>query len=127
MKLIHFVFFLLFCLFQQSLWAYGKAYDQASFDDRLASGQAIVVHVHADWCSTCRAQNMILDKLVKEGHYSDIEFLQVNFDDQKDVLNKFDVKYQSTLILFKNGQEVDRLSTQRNISAITKLLDKSKK
>jgi thioredoxin-like negative regulator of GroEL len=125
MKVFNYILTCVFIVLHDSLWAYGKLYDQATFDSNLAQGKPTLIHVHAAWCSTCRAQDMILDELMKSGDYPTIEVLQVNFDERKDLLDKFMVDYQSTLILFKGGQEIDRLSTKRNVSAIRKLLDQS--
>src|SRR6056300_1024991 len=112
-------------LFSFNVWAYGSNYDAAQFEQSIAQKKTILIHVHAPWCSTCHAQDMILDELVKTRAYSDVIIMQVNYDDQKDLLKKFQTKYQSTLILFKDGKEVDRITAKRNVSAIKALLDKS--
>ncbi len=45
---------LLLCV-TQPVSAAGKFYTQQEFDSLLALGKPIVVHIHADWCGTCKA------------------------------------------------------------------------
>jgi thioredoxin-like negative regulator of GroEL len=88
--------------------AVGKPFDAAAFQAAQKAGQPILVTVHADWCSTCRTQDPIVDALLKEPPYSRYAVFRVDFDRQKDVLRQLGVRYQSTLIVFKGAKEVGR-------------------
>lgn len=39
-------------------------YSQSRFDTLSASGQPVLLAVHASWCPTCKAQRPILDALM---------------------------------------------------------------
>lgn len=115
-----------FVLFQAvSVFAAGQAFTQANFDALQAAGKPVVVHVHADWCPTCRSQDAILNPLIKSPEFKGVTFLQVNFDDQKDVLKKFNVANQSTIIVFKGGKEVGRSVGDTKAPSVDALVKKS--
>lgn len=86
-----------------------KPYDAQSFAKALAAGP-VVVHVHADWCPVCRAQQPTLEKLSTDAKLSKVEFIKVNFDKDKDFLRTHRVANQSVIVVFKGGKEVSRLS-----------------
>ena len=50
---------------------------------------------------------------------------QIDFDSQKDLLRKFDVRMQSTLISFKGASEVGRSTGDTNPASIEALVAKS--
>ena len=115
-----------FVLFQAiSAFAVGQAFTQSSFDALQNAGKPVIVHVHADWCPTCKSQDAILNPLMKSPEFKGVTFLQVNFDNQKDTLQKFNVANQSTIIVFKNGKEVGRSIGDTNKSSIDALAKKS--
>lgn len=57
--------------------------------------------------------------------FKGVTFLQVSFDDQKDVLKKFNVANQSTIIVFKGGKEVGRSVGDTKYMSIDALAKKS--
>lgn len=108
-----------------SVFAAGQAFTQANFDTLQTAGKPVIVHVHADWCPTCKSQDTILNPLIKSPEFKGVTFLQVNFDDQKDVLKKFNVANQSTIIVFKGGKEVGRSIGDTKAASIDALAKKS--
>jgi thiol-disulfide isomerase/thioredoxin len=85
------------------------AYEAASFEQLRRSAPAVVVHVHADWCPTCRAQAPTLTQLSQDPAYAAIRFVRVDFDRDAAFKREHRVAQQSTIIVFRGGQEVDRL------------------
>ena len=117
---------LFLCLmFISPVFASEQAYTQAVFDKLIQQGQPVLVSIHADWCPTCRAQAPVLSKLLKQNEYQKINALRVDFDQQKDVLKALKVDRQSTLIVFKAGQEVGRSLGDTSEDAIAALLKKA--
>ncbi len=86
-----------------------KPYDAESFAKALAAGP-VVVHVHAEWCPVCKAQQPALEKLSTDAKLSKVGFVRVNFDKDKDFLRAHRVANQSVIVVFKGGKEVARLS-----------------
>ena len=89
------------------------------------AGKPILVDVFAAWCPTCRAQNPILVKLTKDPKYKNLLVLKADFDAQKEDLRALNVRSQSTLIVFKEGKEVDRSVGDTSELSIEGLLDKT--
>ncbi len=83
-------------------------YQQAYFTADLKSGRTILVAVHANWCTDCRAQGPIITRLIKEPPYEGAVGYVVDFDSERAFLADHKVRSQSTLIIFKNGEEVGR-------------------
>lgn len=105
-----------------SLLAAATPYSQAEFDRLNRAGEAVLLHVHADWCPTCRKQAPIIDSLLQEPPYRHIALLRVDFDRQKAIVKSMGVRSQSTLILFKGGREVGRSLGETSRSGIERLL-----
>jgi thiol-disulfide isomerase/thioredoxin len=102
-----------------------KPFDQKAFDAAQAAGLPILIDVSAPWCPTCKAQAPILARLQAEQRMKSLVAFTIDFDSQKDLLRKFDVQRQSTLIVFKGKQEVGRSTGDTNPGSIEALLSKS--
>jgi thioredoxin 1 len=85
-----------------------RAFSDAEFKAAAESGVPVLIEFHADWCPTCRAQEKVVDALMGQSAYKNVLVLRVLYDTQKDLLKRFGVRRQSTLILYKNGEEVTR-------------------
>ncbi|MDP3544901.1 MAG: thioredoxin family protein [Phreatobacter sp.] len=105
--------------------AAAQRFTQAAFAAAQAAGKPILVEVTAPWCPTCRAQQPILQKLTAEPRFRDLVFLSVDFDSQKDVLRALNVQSQSTLVVFRGGQEMGRSAGDTNAASIAALVAKS--
>ena len=111
-------------IFPTSVFAVPSSYTEAEFNQLQKEGKSILVVVHAPWCPTCRAQAPIINELLSENEFKEINALRVDFDSQKDILKKLNVSKQSTLILFKDGKEVARSTGDTSLWNIEKLLKK---
>jgi thiol-disulfide isomerase/thioredoxin len=97
-------------------------YQPAGFVKLLASGNPLVVHVHADWCSVCRAQMPVMDRVLAGAAYKNVRAVRVNFDREKSFLADYKVVRQSTIIVFKGGKEIARLSYETDPQRIEQTL-----
>ena len=102
-----------------------KPFDQKAFDAAQASGKPILVEVSAPWCPTCKAQAPILSRLRGDQRFTQLVSFNIDFDSQKDLLRKFNVQKQSTLIVFKGRQETGRSTGDTNAASIEALLAKA--
>ena len=117
--------FFLFFLALGSAFAANIPFEQAQFDQLLHQGKPVVLHIHADWCPTCRAQQAVLDDLMPLPEFKNLPVLRVNFDSEKSLLRTYKVRNQSTFIVFKNGKEVTRSTGETDRDAIAALLKKA--
>jgi thioredoxin 1 len=102
-----------------------KPFDQSAFEATQAAGKPILVEITAPWCPVCKAQAPILSRLKSDPRFKDLASFDIDFDSQKDLLKKFNVQKQSTLIVFKGKQETGRSTGDTNAGSIEALLDKS--
>ena len=112
--------------FTISAMAAGKrTFDQKAFEAAQAAGKPILVEVSAPWCSICRAQAPILERLRSDARFKNMVSFDVDFDSRKDVLRQFKASSQSTLIVFKGKQEVGRSTGDTRAASIDALLSKA--
>jgi thioredoxin len=102
-----------------------KPFDQKAFEAAQAAGKPILVEVSAPWCPICKAQAPILARLKSDPKFNEMVSFDIDFDSQKDLLKKFNVQKQSTLIVFKGKQEAGRSTGDTNAASIEALLGKS--
>lgn len=106
-----------------SLALAGQPFDAKTFQASQAEGKPILVDVTAPWCPTCKQQRPIVQEIEKE--HPDLVVYEVDFDSAKDVLKKFRVQYQSTLIVFKGTKEVARSTGETDPAPIRSLVAKA--
>lgn len=122
MNTIKHLLLLLAMLFPLFAHAVGEPYTQDKLDTLNKAGQPALVFIYADWCPTCRAQDKVLEGLLPAKEFKGLTALRVNFDAQKEVVKSFGVRYQSTLIVFKGGKEVGRVTGETDRERIAALL-----
>lgn len=84
-------------------------YSDAALAASQKAGKPVALHFHADWCSTCRAQQRALDALRSEPGL-DVTVLVADFDKEKALKQQLGVRSQSTLIVFRGADEKARLA-----------------
>ena len=100
-------------------------FNQTAFEEAQAAGKPILVEVSAPWCPICKAQAPILSRLKSDPRFKELVSFDIDFDSQKDLLRKFNVQKQSTLIVFKGKQEAGRSTGDTDAGSIEALLAKS--
>lgn len=87
-------------------------FDKKLFDKAQSKGKVVIVSSWIKYCSSCASQMKVLNKAKNEGKLLDIKFENIeyfSFDvTNKEIANLFNVKFQTTLLIFKNNKEVYR-------------------
>ena|SRR5579872_1647137 len=87
-----------------------------NFEKEIEKGVTLV-DFHANWCAPCRMLAPLLEQVAKDlkGKAS---FAKIDIDAEQKTAGHFQITSVPTLILFKNGKEVNRLIGLRNAEAI---------
>ena len=117
--------FLTMVLLSTQVFAAGQTYNQQVFENLISQGKTVVVHIHADWCGTCKAQDVQINAAMNAAEFKDVTFLEVDYDGQRKSVTFFKAKIQSTIIIFKNGKEIDRSATERDAPELQAFLKKA--
>lgn len=68
----------------------------------------VVVDFFATWCGPCKMLSPVFSSIEEEVK-DKAQFLKVDIDQSMELAHKFKVSTVPTVIVFKNGQEMDRL------------------
>jgi len=84
-----------------------KVLTQENFKKEIASG-VVVVDMYADWCGPCRALSPILEEM--DGKIEGATFTKLDVDTAQGLATEYGVVSIPTVIIFKNGEEVNRIT-----------------
>jgi thioredoxin 1 len=73
----------------------------------LGSGEPVLVDFWAAWCGPCRMLSPTVEA-VAEKYRGKAKVVKLNVDENVETPAKYGIRGIPTLILFKNGSEVDR-------------------
>ncbi len=82
-----------------------------------------LVDFWAPWCGPCRMAAPILEQLSEE-YAGRVRFGKLNIDDYSDAATTHNVMSIPTLILFKDGNEVDRIIGMQGKAAFSQMLER---
>ncbi len=100
------------------------AVTDADFEQHvLQSDKPVMVDFWAPWCGPCRAVAPILEELAGE-YEGKVVIAKVNTDENPRYAGQFGIMAIPTMIVFKNGQEVDRIQGAGPKSYYTQRLQK---
>ena len=104
-------------------------FNKKLFDKAQSEGKVIIVSSWIKYCSSCASQMNVLNKAKNEGKLLDIKFENIeyfSFDvTNKEIANLFNVKFQTTLLIFKNNKEVYRSLGETSEELIYQALKKA--
>ena len=92
----------------------------ADFIEILQKHKLIVIDCWAEWCGPCRMVAPIIDELAKD-YAGEIVFGKLNVDENPETATRYNIMGIPTLLIIKNGAEVDRM-----VGAAPKLLIQNK-
>jgi thioredoxin 1 len=80
----------------------------SSFEDETKKYPLMVVDCWAAWCGPCRMIGPVVEELAQE-YQGKIVFGKLNVDENRETSQKFGIMSIPTLLVMKDGQEIDRL------------------
>ena len=103
------------------------AFEQVPFSNEVvttarAENRAYIINVHADWCTTCQAQDRVLDQLRADPRFANLLIIMVDYDTQQHIMRVFNVSQRSTYVAFRGGTEIGRMTAITTFEGIEAFL-----
>ena len=95
-----------------------------NFFDVIAEDIPVLVDFYADWCGPCKMQAPIVDELATEVGDKAI-IAKVNTDDCYDICVKYRIASIPTILIFKNGELVDKSIGLTSKTELLNLINKN--
>lgn len=99
---------------------YVKKLGSSDFNAAIQKG-VVLVDFFAEWCPPCKIIAPILDDIAQEMH-GKVSFYKVDIDQANDLASESQVTSIPTLVLFKNGKEVNRAVGARDKRALVEFV-----
>lgn len=84
--------------------------DDNNFDAEIGSGGIAMLDFYATWCGPCKTIEPIVEQLANEYSDKGVKVGKVDIDQAPDLAVKFAIQGVPTLLFFKDGEVVDRMS-----------------
>ena len=98
--------------------------NDVNFDSEVKrSTQPVLVDFYATWCGPCRKQLPIMDEMAKD-YSGKVRIGKMNVDDGKIKAAEFGISSIPALLVFQDGQVVERLVGLHSKSQLSQIIDK---
>lgn len=88
-------------------------------DEVLNSDKTVLIDFYADWCEPCKILYPIIEEIAEENE--NIKVVRINVDNEFDLSIQYQVMSIPTMVVIKNGEEVNRMigvNSKENILSI---------
>ncbi|SHN24667.1 thioredoxin [Cyclobacterium lianum] len=79
-----------------------------NFDEIIKSEQPVLVDFWAEWCGPCKMIGPIVEELATD-YEGKATITKLDVDSNPDIASKFGIRSIPTLLIFKDGQVVDKV------------------
>lgn len=88
----------------------------------IESSQKVLIDFYADWCGPCKMMGPVVEEIAEE--HSDVKVVKIDVDNAEDIAIKYQIMSIPTLVVVKDGQEVNRSIGLISKEKIEELIEK---
>ena len=100
-------------------------FNEEGFDKALETGSLMLVDFWATWCGPCQRLGPVIEQLAEEYEDQAVIIGKVDVDEEPGLAQRFGVMNIPTVILFKDGQELERKVGAMPIDEYAQALDEN--
>ena len=89
----------------------------------VESATPVLVDFWATWCGPCRKLSPVIEE-ISEQYQEKVKFVKINVQDNTETAQKYSVSGLPCILIFKNGQPVERMAGMFPKSKIVSNIDK---
>ena len=127
-KLVILFFVQFFLIYPSFSMEKETTFNKEMFEKAQSEGKIVVVSSWIKYCSSCASQMEVLNKAKNEGKLLDVKFDNIeyfSFDvTNREIADLLKVKFQTTLLIYKDNKEVYRSLGETTKDLIYKALKK---
>ncbi len=103
-----------------------KNINNSNLNEVESSKGLTILKFSAEWCGPCQMFVPVYEEASLK--YSDILFGEIDIDDEetKSIVSKYQVNTVPTIVLMKDGKELERFLGYKDISKFEELINKNK-
>ncbi len=90
----------------------------------LKSDIPVMVDFWAEWCNPCKMFSPVVDEVAGE-YQGKMKVCKVNVDDASEVAGKYNIMSIPAVLIFKNGQVVDKVTGAVSKSVIKEKIEEN--
>ena len=97
--------------------------DDHQFDELIMNSELpVLVDIWAPWCGPCRLVSPVVDAIAST-YKGRLQVAKLNVDENPNTATRYEVRSIPTLLLFKQGQVVERLTGAVPRSRLTEMVE----
>ncbi len=101
-----------------------KITDEDFTKEVLESSIPVLVDFWASWCGPCKMISPIVEELARE-YTGRVKVVKMNVDENMETPNDYNVRSIPSLLLFKDGKEMDRMVGANSKSSLEDMIKKA--
>ena len=102
-----------------------KTFSQEAFSVSQAANDSIIVYIFAPWCTTCKKQEAVIEKVIQDPRFDKVRYFVVDFDNDKESMRKLKANTRSTILIYKGPREITRSANDTDPASLQSLLEKA--
>jgi thioredoxin 1 len=100
-------------------------FEAAAFQAARDSGKPVVLEVAATWCGPCQQMKRAVSELVERPEFKNVVIFEADYDLHKEDLRKLNAYHVTTLVVYRDKNEVERTVGETQPEVIEALLRKA--